>query len=60
MRTEEVVDLQPGDIVPLNHPTSQPLAITVSGNTFAYAVPGNQGSRLACLVVPGPKEDRRS
>jgi flagellar motor switch protein FliM len=58
MRTEEVIDLQPGDIVPLNHPTTQPLTITVSGNTFAFAVPGNQGSRLACLVVPGPPEEK--
>jgi flagellar motor switch protein FliM len=59
MRTDDVVDLQVGDIVPLNHPVSRPLAITVNDTTFAYAVPGNQGNRLACLVVPAPKEEDR-
>ncbi len=59
MRTDDVVDLRIGDIVPLNHPVSRPLAITVNDTTFAYAVPGNQGNRLACLVVPAPKEEGR-
>jgi flagellar motor switch protein FliM len=59
MRTDDVVDLQVGDIVPLNHPMGRPLAITVNDTTFAYAVPGNQGNRLACLVVPAPKEESR-
>ncbi|HKS99853.1 MAG TPA: flagellar motor switch protein FliM [Rugosimonospora sp.] len=59
MRAEDVVDLQIGDIVPLNHPVTQPLTITVNDNTFAYAVPGNQGKRLACLVVPAPTEETR-
>jgi flagellar motor switch protein FliM len=54
MRTEDIVDLRPGDVVPLNHPVSMPLAVTVRDATFAYAVPGNQGARLACLVVPPP------
>src|SRR5581483_3242547 len=52
MRADDVVDLQVGDIVPLNHGVSQPLAITLNDTTFAYAVPGNQGKRLACMVVP--------
>jgi flagellar motor switch protein FliM len=56
MRTEDIVDLRPGDVVPLGHPVSVPLSITVHDTTFAHAVPGNQGSRLACLVVPPPKE----
>jgi flagellar motor switch protein FliM len=59
MRTDDIVDLQPGDVVPLGHPTSQPLEVTVNGTTFAHAVPGNQGARLACLVVPSPKEEKR-
>jgi flagellar motor switch protein FliM len=57
MRTDDIVDLQPGDVVPLGHPTAVPLEITVNDITFAHAVPGNQGSRLACLVVPPPKEN---
>ncbi len=59
MRSEDIVGLRPGDVVPLAHPVTLPLAITVNDTTFAYAVPGNQGSRLACLVVPEPKEDSR-
>jgi flagellar motor switch protein FliM len=60
MRASEVVELQIGDIVPLNHPVSRPLAITVNDTTFAHAVPGNQGNRLACLVVPTHQERGRT
>ncbi|GID25078.1 flagellar motor switch protein FliM [Paractinoplanes brasiliensis] len=56
MRTDDIVDLRPGDVVPLNHPTSRPLEVTVNETVFAHAVPGNQGARLACLVVPAPKD----
>ena len=56
MRTDDIVDLRPGDVVPLGHPTSMPLEVTVNETVFAHAVPGNQGARLACLVVPSPKE----
>ncbi len=60
MRTDDIVDLQPGDVVPLGHPTILPLEITVNETVFAHAVPGNQGARLACLVVPAPpKEEKR-
>jgi len=57
MRTEDIIDLQPGDVVPLAHPVNMPLALTVNDTTFAYAVPGNQGARLACLVVPPPAKE---
>lgn len=56
MRTDDIVDLRPGDVVPLGHPTSLPLEVTVNETVFAHAVPGNQGARLACLVVPSPTE----
>jgi flagellar motor switch protein FliM len=59
MRTADIVGLRPGDVVPLTHPVARPLAITVNDATLAHAVPGNQGTRLACLVVPAPKEDTR-
>jgi flagellar motor switch protein FliM len=59
MRTDDIVDLRPGDVVPLVHPTSVPLEVTVNETVFAHAVPGNQGARLACLVVPSPKEEKR-
>jgi len=56
MRTDDIVDLRPGDVVPLGHATSRPLEVTVNETIYAHAVPGNQGARLACLVVPSPKE----
>ena len=59
MRTDDIVELRPGDVVPLGHPTGRPLEVTVNETVFAYAVPGNQGARLACLVVPSPQEERR-
>ncbi|MEV1289864.1 flagellar motor switch protein FliM [Micromonospora sp. NPDC049679] len=59
MRTDDIVQLRPGDVVPLGHPVSRPLAVTVNDTTFAQAVPGNQGSRLACLIVPSPTEENR-
>lgn len=59
MRPEQIVGLQPGDVVPLGHPVDAPLEVTAAGLTFAHAVPGNRGSRLACLVVPVSKEDSR-
>lgn len=59
MRTDDIVDLRPGDVVPLGHATSVPLEVTVNETVFAHAVPGNQGARLACLVVPPPKEEER-
>jgi flagellar motor switch protein FliM len=60
MRTDDIVDLRPGDVVPLGHATSLPLEVTVNETVFAHAVPGNQGARLACLVVPSPKEEKRT
>ncbi len=54
MRPADLVGLQPGDVVPLAHPTSMPLAVTTAGITFAHAVPGNKGQRLACLIVASP------
>jgi flagellar motor switch protein FliM len=56
MRTDDIVDLRPGDVVSLGHPTSMPLEVTVNQAVFAHAVPGNQGARLACLVVPSPND----
>jgi flagellar motor switch protein FliM len=57
MRAKDLVDLRPGDVVPLTHAVTTPLAVTAAGITFAHAVAGSQGKRLACLVVDPPKED---
>jgi flagellar motor switch protein FliM len=60
MRADDIVGLRPGDVVPLGHPVTVPLAVTVNHTAFAHAVPGNQGARLACLVVPSPAQEARS
>jgi flagellar motor switch protein FliM len=59
MRPENLINLAVGEVVALGHPLTQPLAVTSAGMTFAEAVPGTQGSRVACLVVASGKEDRR-
>jgi flagellar motor switch protein FliM len=56
MTLTDLAGLGPGDVIRLEHPVNAPLAVMAAGITFAHAVPGNQGSRLACLVVPPPKE----
>ncbi|GIG74222.1 flagellar motor switch protein FliM [Planosporangium flavigriseum] len=59
MRPEELINLRLGDVVTLNHPSTQPLAVTTAGMTFAHAVPGSHGTRLACLIVAPAKEEDR-
>ena len=55
-----LVGLEVGDVLSLSHPVSLPLAVKAADMTFAHAVPGAQGRRLACLVVerddPTPRE----
>jgi flagellar motor switch protein FliM len=43
-----------GDVVPLEHRTTAPLAVTSAATTFAHALPGTSGRRLAVLIVPNP------
>jgi flagellar motor switch protein FliM len=40
-----------GDVLSLHHRTSKPLSITSAASTFAIAVPGASGQRLAALIV---------
>ncbi len=47
----EVLDLQVGDVLPLRHPTNQPLTLSADGVPVGAAVPGSHGSRLACQIV---------
>ncbi|ATE53910.1 flagellar motor switch protein FliM [Actinosynnema pretiosum] len=49
----DLVDLQPGDVIPLTHRLDEPLDIVAAGRTFANAVATKRGTRLACLVVAG-------
>ena len=39
----DLVGLRPGDVVPLEHPVTTPLAVTSAGVTFAHAVAGSSG-----------------
>jgi flagellar motor switch protein FliM len=54
VRPSELLSLSVGDVMPLGHTTTTPLSVTAADITFAHAVPGTQGKRLACLVVEPP------
>ncbi|MGZ4602608.1 MAG: FliM/FliN family flagellar motor switch protein, partial [Kineosporiaceae bacterium] len=41
-----------GDVVRLEHRTTAPLAVTGADTTFAHAVPGTSGRKVAVLIVP--------
>lgn len=47
----DVLALTVGEVLPLSHPTTKPLDVVVDGVVLARAAAGNNGSRLACMVV---------
>lgn len=49
-----LVNLAVGDVVSLRHAVNSPLLITAADVTFAHAMAGARGRRLACLVVDEP------
>ena len=51
VRPRQVVHLTVGDVLPLVHPASQPLAVVVDGVELAHAAAASHGSRLVCQVV---------
>jgi flagellar motor switch protein FliM len=51
LTSAEIVALQVGDIVPLNHPVDQPLSGIVDGVRCFEGVSGRRGKRLATLIV---------
>jgi len=51
VRMSDVAYLRAGQVIRLRHPLNQPMAVTSAGMTFAYAVPGSEGDRAACLIV---------
>lgn len=55
---ETLAGLQAGDVLPLTHPSSAPLDVTVDDTVFAHATAGAQGQRLAALIVGTRKESR--
>ena len=51
LTSAEIVALQVGDIVPLNHPVDRPLRVTVDGVRCYDGVSGRRGKRLSTLIV---------
>jgi flagellar motor switch protein FliM len=51
LRSDQLLDLRPGDVVPLEHAVDTPLAVTTAGEVFGRAVATKRGHRLACQVV---------
>jgi len=51
VRPRQVVQLAVGDVLPLAHPTSQPVDVVVDGVPLAHASAATHGSRLVCQVV---------
>ncbi|MGC1513687.1 MAG: flagellar motor switch protein FliM [Acidimicrobiales bacterium] len=47
----EIVNLRPGDILPLRHATDLALAVSIAGVPCYRGVAGRKGKRLACLIV---------
>lgn len=56
---EQIVRLEPGDVISLKHRVTKPLKVESGGVTFAYALAGRQGSRLAGLVVGNDREKHK-
>ena len=56
LSSEEIVGLQVGDIVPLDHSIEHPVTISVDDVSCNKAVTGRRGKRLACLVVDAAQE----
>lgn len=46
-----VLDLAPGDLIPLAHRADRPLVVTLDGAPVLQAAVGSNGDRLACVVV---------
>lgn len=56
---QQIVQLEPGDVISLKHRVTAPLAVESGGITFAHALAGRQGSRLAGLVVGHDRENNQ-
>jgi flagellar motor switch protein FliM len=51
LSSAEIVELRPGDVLPLAHHVEVPLTVTIAGVDCFPARPGQRGRRLACLLV---------
>ncbi|MDQ2650664.1 MAG: flagellar motor switch protein FliM [Actinomycetota bacterium] len=57
LSSAEILDLRPGDVVPLAHHVDRPLTVSIAGVDCFPARPGQRGRRLACLLVPAERAD---
>ncbi|OLF06905.1 flagellar motor switch protein FliM [Actinophytocola xanthii] len=57
LRSDQLLDLRPGDVVPLDHRVDLPLDITTAERSFGRAVATQRGQRLACQVVSTDDEE---
>jgi flagellar motor switch protein FliM len=55
LSSAEIIDLRPGDILPLCHHVDVPLTVSIAGVDCFPARPGQRGRRLACLLVEPPE-----
>jgi flagellar motor switch protein FliM len=51
-----ILDLRPGDVLPLPHRVGAPLTVRAGGTAYASAIAGRSGTRLAALIVDTPQE----
>jgi flagellar motor switch protein FliM len=51
LTSADIVGLRVGDVVPLNHPVTKPVTVSIDGVECYDAVTGRRGKRLACLIV---------
>lgn len=51
-----ILSLAEGDVLALDHRVGAPLTVEAGGVTFARAIAGRSGSRLAALIVDTPQE----
>lgn len=56
---EELLNLAPGDVIPLRCSGEAPLVLGVDGTSFCAVIPTSRGKRLACYVVDPPPEEHR-
>lgn len=54
----DVVDVEVGEVIMLNHSVSRPLDVVVDGKVLAHAVAGANGRQLACQVVDFEENER--
>jgi flagellar motor switch protein FliM len=56
---DQIVRIEPGDVITLTHRVTTPLTVESGGIVFAHALAGRQGSRLAGLVVGNDRENTK-